>query len=204
MQLNINENTQWSRAGNVIVCKAEDTWGGLSNMSGKYPLSVNGINIFSSEALYQACRFPLYPDVQALILEQKSPMTAKMKGKPHRKTHNRPDWLEVSLDVMRWCLRVKAAQHKVFREMLIRTGERQIVEDSHNRNERFWGAVGEDQNGKTDRNGDILRGANVLGSLLMEVRVELQNSTTPSNVLPMDIPYFLLYGKQIDTVEFIC
>ncbi len=195
-----NENTKWTRKGNVVFCKVEDTWGGFSNMAGKYPLCVNGIDILTSEALYQACRFTGYPDVQELIIHKQSPMAAKMVGKPYRKTHSRPDWVAVSIDVMRWCLRVKAAQHKIFRDMLLRTGERQIVEDSHKK-DRFWGAVGEDQDGQTNVDGDTLRGANILGCLLMELRSELQNLEAPFNVLPMEIPDFLLYGKEINPVE---
>jgi len=64
--------------------KTKEAYGGLSNMCSGYPLRINGHKILTSEAIYQACRFPNLPDVQQLIIEQKSPMTAKMKSKPHR------------------------------------------------------------------------------------------------------------------------
>jgi predicted NAD-dependent protein-ADP-ribosyltransferase YbiA (DUF1768 family) len=50
--------------------------------------------LLTSEALYQACRFPHRPDVQRLILDQRSPMLAKNVGKPYRRD-SRSDWEEV-------------------------------------------------------------------------------------------------------------
>src|SRR5690606_37437152 len=105
-----------------------EVFGGLSNMAGGFPLRVNGIRILTSEALYQACRFPKRPDVQRLIIGENSPMTAKMKSKPYRQD-TRPDWDQVRVKIMRWCLRVKLAQnwHK-FSELLLATGDKPIVE----------------------------------------------------------------------------
>src|SRR5581483_637496 len=98
--------------------------------------------------------------VQRLIIGQTSPMTAKMKSKPHRKD-SRPDWDRVRVKVMRWCLRVKLAQNWAkFSELLLRTGDRPIVEES--RRDEFWGAKPVDE--------QTLVGRNVLGRLLMELR----------------------------------
>ena len=74
----------------VVFRKTNEAFGGLSNMAPGFPVPVNGILILTVEALYQACRFPHLPEVQRLILEQRSPMTAKMVGKPHRE-ESRPD-----------------------------------------------------------------------------------------------------------------
>ena len=101
---------QYSRESSVVFFKTKEQFGGLSNMAGGYPLRVNGIDIRSSEALYQACRFPHRSDLQSLVIEQKSPMTAKMKTKPYSNL-TRPDWSQVRVDIMRWCLRVKLAQN---------------------------------------------------------------------------------------------
>ena len=60
-------------------------------MASGFPIRINGVRVLTSEALYQACRFPHRPEVQRLIIEQTSPMTAKMKGKPYR-DDSRPDW----------------------------------------------------------------------------------------------------------------
>ena len=90
---------------------------------------------------------------------------------------------------MRWCSPVKLAQNfQAFRELLLATGDLNIVEDS--RKDDFWGAVPD---------GDLLVGSNVLGRLLMELR-ELVKSSPPDelrNVPPLDIENFALLGELI-------
>src|SRR5437868_5863915 len=106
----------------VVFRVTKAAYGGLSNMAGGYPLRVNDANIWSSEALYQACRFPHRPEIQKLILNERSPMTAKMKSKRYREV-TRPDWNHIKVKVMKWCLRVKLAQNwDCFRELLLSTG----------------------------------------------------------------------------------
>ena len=94
-----DEMRTYDRSDSVVFRKTKEAFGGLSNMAGGFPLEVNGIRIRTSEALYQACRFPHLPEVQRLIIEQKSPMTAKMKGKPHRH-ETRPDWDRIRIKFM--------------------------------------------------------------------------------------------------------
>ena len=181
----------YHRTDSAVFLKTKEKYGGLSNMAGGFPLVVNDIRIRTSEALYQACRFPHMPEIQRLIIEQKSPMTAKMKGKPHR--HNsRPDWNAVRVKIMRWCLRVKLAQNRdSFSELLLETANLPIVEQS--RRDDFWGAKPVDEH--------ILIGVNALGRLLMELREQVKDD--PSELLrvdPLPIPNFLLYGHQIEVV----
>ena len=177
----------------IVFLKTKEAFGGLSNMAGGFPVEVNGIRILTAEALYQACRFPHILDVQKLIIEQKSPMTAKMKSKPHR--HNsRPDWDRVRVKIMRWCLRVKLAQNwHSFSELLMETGERAIIEES--RRDAFWGAK--------PVNDQVLIGMNVLGRLLMELREEVKRGDIASlvHVKPINIPDFLLYGQCIQPID---
>jgi type I restriction enzyme S subunit len=182
----------YNRANSIVFLKTREEFGGLSNMAGGFPLEVNGIRILTSEALYQACRFPHRPNVQRLIIEQASPMTAKMKGKPYRHD-SRPDWDQVRVKVMRWCLRVKLAQNWAqFSELLMSTRDRPIVEES--RKDDFWGAKPIDD--------QTLVGMNVLGRLLMELREEVRsgNGAALLRVDPLTIPDFLLSGKQIESV----
>ena len=175
--------------------------GGLSNMSGAFPLSIGGVRARSTEALYQACRFPHEPGWQREILAAGNAMQAKMKSKKdgRRKNHSRPDWDEIKVELMRWCLRVKLAQH--YRDFTVQllnwTKQRPIVE--HSSKDRFWGAVkGED---------GVLHGANQLGRLLVEVRDNAQLLRTASReaellrVEPLEIPDFLLLGQPIGVVE---
>jgi len=64
--------------------KTREEWGGLSNMCAGYPIEIQGIEIRTSEALYQSLKFPDHAFIQREILKQKSPMSAKMKAKKHR------------------------------------------------------------------------------------------------------------------------
>lgn len=191
---------KWEHQGVIhenccVVFRTKEDWGELSNMASGYPLRVNGEQIGSSEGLYQALRFPHEPTWQKEIIEQTNPMTSKMKAKKdgRRDQHSRPDWYEVQLDVMRWVLRVKLAQHPVMSGSLKRSGERKIVEKSAR--DTFWGAVeGED---------GVLRGQNHLGLLLMEVReLVLTRSRAELEIVePLAIADFLLLGKPIQPIK---
>jgi type I restriction enzyme S subunit len=179
-------------ADSVVFLKTNERFGGLSNMAPGFPLRVNGVRIRTSEALYQACRFPHMPDVQRQIIDEHSPMTAKMRGKPFRKD-SRSDWDAVRVKIMRWCLRVKLAQNwKEFGRLLLATGERPIVERS--RKDDFWGA-------KVAEDGSLV-GMNVLGRLLMELREQLKGDEAESlrAVEPPPIPDFLLFQRPIETI----
>lgn len=183
----------YERALSAVFLKTTEGFGGLSNMAGGFPLRVNGIRIYSAEALYQACRFPHLPEVQRLILSESSPMTAKMKTRPYRKD-SRPDWDRVRVRIMRWCLRVKLAQNwRRFGDLLLETGDMPIVEES--RKDGFWGAYPQDR--------QTLVGMNVLGRLLMELREELKSERRDEllRVEPLPIPDFLLMGQPIQPVE---
>ncbi|KAA0985447.1 NADAR family protein [Pseudomonas sp. ANT_J28] len=181
----------YTREGCVVFLKTKDAFGGLSNMAGGFPLEVNGSRILTTEALYQACRFPHLGEVQRLIISQSSPMTAKMRSKPFR-SQTRDDWLRVRVRIMRWCLACKLIQNReVFSKLLMETKNLPIVEQSSK--DKFWGAVPSGPN--------ELVGANVLGRLLMELREKVINSQISlSELEPPEVPNFLLYGAPIEIV----
>ncbi|WP_038487358.1 NADAR family protein [Janthinobacterium agaricidamnosum] len=177
----------------VVFHTTRDEFGGLSNMASGFPLSVNGISIRTSEALYQVCRFPHRPDVQQFIIDEASPMIAKRKSKPYR-DETRSDWDLVRHKIMRWSLRVKLARHySTFGELLLSTGERDIVEQSSKDN--FWGAF--------VRPDGTLIGQNILGRLLMELRERLKYDESQSLkiVEPLSVPDFFLLGREIEIVD---
>jgi ribA/ribD-fused uncharacterized protein len=187
------ESREYDRQNSVVFRRTAEKYGGLSNMAPGFPLHVNGVRIRTSEALYQACRFPHLPDVQRLIIDEGSPMAAKMRSKPFR-DQSRPDWDAVRVKVMRWCLRVKLAQNwDNFGSLLKRTGNQPIVEES--KKDDFWGAHPLEDGG--------LAGANVLGRLLMELRREFlaTDSDALRHVAPLSIPEFLLYGDPIRSIS---
>ena len=176
----------------AVFRKTNEAYGGLSNMAPGFPVRINGVLVLTVEALYQACRFPHMPEVQRLILEQHSPMTAKMVSKPYR-NDSRSDWDHVRVKIMRWCLRLKLLMNRSkFTDLLLSTGDRPIVEDS--RKDDFWGALRIDS--KT------LAGRNVLGRLLMELREEIKGGSELRVLEPPAIPSFLLYGQAMGGLDF--
>lgn len=183
---------RYSRDAAIVFLKTRDEFGGLSNMAAGFPLRVNGTEIRTSEALYQASRFPHLAEVQRQILAQRSPMTAKMKSKPHR-ADSRRDWDRVRVGVMRWCLRVKLAQNwEAFSALLERTGDLPIVEES--RRDTFWGAKPTDQ-------GQLV-GMNILGRLLMELRGEMREGGREAfrSVMPPSLSNFRLLNAPVGTI----
>ena len=156
-------------------------------MAPGFPLEVAGIRVLKTEALYQACRFPHRPDVQRLIGEERSPMTAKMRSKPYR-DQSRPDWDEIRIEVMRWCVRVKLVQNRTtFGDLLLATGARPIVEESTK--DGFWGACLRD---------GALVGRNVLGRVLLGLREELREHPEAfDRVQPPAISTFDMLGEPI-------
>lgn len=174
----------------AVFCKTKEKFGGLSNMCAGFPLHVNGQGILTSEALYQALRFPDHPDVQRLIIASRSPMGAKMIAKSHI-AKTRPDWVNLCEEAMWWSLCVKLLQnYDAFAALLASTTDKPIVEKSHNN--RYWGAV---------PYGDRLVGRNVLGVMLVALRTVAQDravSTTPLG--PPVMPSPLLFGQPILTV----
>ena len=175
----------------IFFRKTKEQWGGFSNMCSGYPLFVNNTSILTSEALYQICRFPHMPNIQQFILEQKSPMTAKMVGKPYR-SNSRDDWEFVRFKIMRWCLKVKLLQNfDKFSNLLLSSGNLPIVEWSSK--DDYWGAK---------LCGAYFIGTNALGRLLMELREELRNNTFGLNYIlePLPIDDFLLLVEPIGQI----
>jgi type I restriction enzyme, S subunit len=152
--------------------RVRDRFGPFSNMASGFPIEVGGVRSPSSEALYQALRFPHLPDFQSAILDQSTPILSKRHAYI-RISETRPDWDQVKVNVMRYVLRAKVgtAQGGLL-DLLRGTGETPIVEIS-NRDD-FWGARPV---------GAQLIGRNVLGRLLMELRLDLRDHPSGTPIL---------------------
>ncbi|PTY07974.1 adenine-specific DNA methylase [Opitutaceae bacterium EW11] len=184
------ENDRIYEKGEVISFRSTSgPFGGLSNMAPGFPVILNGTRIRSVEALYQALRFPHLPAAQREIVQQHSPMTAKMVSRRFI-DQTREDWDQVKIPIMRWCLRLKLAQNwEAFSAVLLATGSQAIVEDS--RKDPFWGAM--------PKPGEQLEGQNVLGRLLMELREKLRSD--PDSLRSVPVPSFgraRLFGEEIE------
>jgi type I restriction enzyme S subunit len=187
----------------VSFIKADDEFGGLSNLSSLYPLKINGLRILTTEHLYQALKFPDHPEIQSAIIssasatearkisrngipvlvrptpkfqhtKQKYAVLPKVKPvvQPADKTLHqskiRPDWDEIRLEVMEYCLRAKLISNWVrFGDLLRSTGSREIVQRVP-KTEPLWGVF-------TSKDGVRHSGHNHLGHLLMKLRDELHS-----------------------------
>lgn len=161
----------------AIIYRNRDTFGGLSNMHGDYPLMWQDELWPSSEALYQALRYPGRKDLQDLIRREANAMDAKAKTYEFI-NETRPDWNAVKVDFMEACLRLKVSQHPIkIATLLDLSGDKPIVEKS--RRDDYWGA-------KPDGYGK-LEGQNVLGLLWMLIREELRTDAFSADdlVLPL-------------------
>lgn len=179
---------EWPLSRVCVFRKPADAFGGFSNMSKSYPLQVFGLRIRSSEHLYQMMRFTGEPEIQELVRQARTPMQSKRVSREWTE-FTRPDWDDIRIDVMRWVLRVKPAQHaQRFGDLLRSTGNRDIVEWS--KHDSFWGAgpVAD----------DTVRGQNVLGRLLMELREELsEDQADRKGVAAPNFPDARLNGVEI-------
>lgn len=175
----------------ITFSKTNEAFGELSNMSSAFPLFVNDIIIPSSEALYQAMRYSLFPKAQNEIIRQASPMTAKMISKKYS-PYSRQDWELIKLRVMRWVMEIKLSQHwNELAPILEETGDKAIVELSYK--DQFWGA-------KNIGNGQ-LQGTNALGRLWMDLREKhILTNNKIECVDPLAIAGFRLYDHDIGTI----
>ena len=171
----------------VAFRRNRDVYGGLSNMHTAYPLAVAGIHIRTVEHLYQVCRFPAYPKVQQAVLDEPCPIQAKRIARRHIGL-NRSDWRRVNIQLMDWCLRLKAAQHYVrMTQLLTETGDLPIVESSDR--DDFWGAV--------PRVGGTLVGHNILGQLLERLR---DTTEPPCRSQPAPVSGVLILGIPVSAL----
>lgn len=174
----------------VSFARIAGKWGRFSNMYYN-ALFVNETFIPTVEALYQSCKYPLYPEIQREIIRQDNAMKAKHVSRSYS-GYQRQDWETVKYSVMRWSLMVKLIQDwDDFAPMLLKTGERPIVEYSGK--DADWGAV--------PCGNDKLRGRNILGRLLMDIRDKfVVADIKPEFVPPLQIASFQLLGVNIGRV----
>ncbi len=144
----------------------------ITDFQGKYfflsnfaPAAVrlDGLEFPTVEHAYQAAK-TLETAARRRIQAASTPALARKMG---RKLAVRPDWPEVKVTVMQELLRQKFARHPHLKELLLATGEAELVE-GNTWHDNFWG----DCRCPRCR---AAPGENRLGRLLMEVRRELQN-----------------------------
>ena len=176
----------------AVFRRSREKWGEFSNMTGGFPIHVNGIRFQSSEGLYQAMKFPHSPIRQKAIAAAHNGYAAKTVA---YQLGEQPDseWDNHRVDAMRIALAFKLAQNPAFGTILLNTGDYDIIESSSR--DSFWGAT-------PVPNG--LQGANILGKLLMELRTCLRHTDVKTPALAAQIfaadashRQFLLDGQPL-------
>lgn len=132
------------------IDKFDGDYSFLSNFYG-VPVTYNGIRYLNNEAAFQAQKDP----ERALEFANLPPNKAKRLG---RRVTMRPDWDKVKDQIMYELNKQKFAQPHM-RNMLLATGERELIEGNY-WNDRYWGVCDG-------------TGQNKLGKILMRVRSEL-------------------------------
>ncbi len=141
-----------------------EAWGAFSNFQPlAVPIAAGPWSFGTSEAAYQACKFPARADVQQRIAEAPTARQAAAIGRTPGLGID-PGWNARRVNVMRWVLRLKReANAAEIDAVLAKTGDRPIVEVSTR--DPWWGA-----RPVSDR----YEGNNVLGRLWMELRQQLR------------------------------
>lgn len=146
-------------ASNVALIRAPRELASLANMSKGYDLRIGGVSLPTSEHLYQASKLPCH--LRLPVIAAKNGWEAKDHAYRRREDWH-PQWFEIRISVMQWCLTVKLVQHwDRLSVCLAETAGKHIVEWS--RTDQFWGATTEYASGP-------LTGQNHLGNLWTQLR----------------------------------
>ena len=138
--------------------KIRDPYGDFSNFS-KHPITLKGKEWKTTEHYFQAQKFAGTEHEEQVRLTP-GPRAAAEMGRD-RNRPLRTDWESVKESVMKDALLAKIDQYPTIKELLISTGDAEIVE--HTENDNYW-ADGGDGSGK-----------NRLGVIWMEIRKELKD-----------------------------
>ncbi len=144
----------------VYFYNTQGEYGSFSNFS-RHGFQLDGEYWPTTEHYFQAQKFPETEHCEQ-IRQAKTPKDAAKMGR-ERSRPLRKDWEQVKDDIMRKAVLCKFETHGDIREILLATGDEEIVENAPG--DYYWGC-GKDGSGK-----------NMLGQILMEVREILRKDT---------------------------
>ena len=144
----------------IYFYKVHEPYGCFSNFS-PHAVVMDARQWPTSEHYYQAQKFVGTPNVHLCeqVRQMPTPEAAAALGRD-RQHPVRSDWNDVKCHVMYEVVKVKFQSHLNIQNILLRTGDALIIENSPT--DCFWGCG-------VDRDGE-----NHLGRILMRVRYELQ------------------------------
>jgi len=134
-------------------------WKDFSNLA-PYPITLDGEVWKSTEHYYQFRKFENSdPEYAQKIKGAPTPRDAKVLSLQN--TNYPPDWDSIKVDVLREAVKTKFESYPQLEELLLSTGEEELIEA--NPEDYFWGE-GKDGSGR-----------NMMGQILMEVRAYLKD-----------------------------
>jgi len=139
----------------------EQPYGCFSNFFAGCPVNLDGLEWPTVEHYFQAQKFPGHPEIQEEIRRADWAGLTKRIVRKHSDLVDWSWWDGVRGAVMMKALRAKFSQHERLRDILLSTGDEELVE--HTVNDRYWADGGDGS------------GMNMLGKMLMKVRTELSD-----------------------------
>ena len=157
--------------GPIYFYNRDEDYYEFTNFYEKSPFNLDDCHWLTSEHYFQAQKFVGTPYFH-LIRDAPRPRDAFNLSRDPLISHwRRNDWEDIKVDIMKKALNAKFTQNDDLKDLLLRTGDRELVE--HSPYDSFWG------DGR-DGTGD-----NWLGKLLMELRSRLKLSVQ-SQLQPED------------------
>ncbi len=144
----------------IYFYSTRSEYGSFSNFS-RHGFELDGEYWPTTEHYFQAQKFPETEHCDQ-IRQAKTPKDAAKMGRD-RSRPLRQDWEQVKDDIMRKAVLRKFETHADIREILLATGDDEIVENAPT--DYYWGC---------GKNGS---GKNMLGQILMELREVLRKGT---------------------------
>jgi hypothetical protein len=146
----------------VFYSTREIPYGCFSNFSA-HPFTLDNQRWRTSEHYFLAMKFYPHWDHITAIREMHSPMQAARAGRS-RARPLRPDWEDAKDDIMRRAVMAKFEAHADIRDILLGTGDEDLIENTTT--DHYWGC------------GSTGTGKNMLGIILMETRTILRERET--------------------------
>ena len=126
------------------------------------PVTYRGLTYPNAEAAFQAQKC-----VDEAERQQFTTLRSNEAKRLGRYVQLRPDWENVKLSIMEEIVRAKFTQNEALKALLLSTGE-MVLEEGNTWGDTFWGVDAKTREGR-----------NHLGRILMRIRKELQDESSP-------------------------
>ena len=141
----------------ILFYKTNEPYGCFANFS-RHGITLDGKYWPTTEHYFQAQKFA-GTSHEKVVHDAKTPGDAARLGRD-RNRPLRDDWEGVRDDIMRRAVKAKFEQHEEIRQILLGTGDAELIEDTTD--DHYW---------ERGTRGD---GKNMLGIILVEVREQLR------------------------------